>query len=57
MAAFLNKKINFNNIIDIIEITINKNLFSITSDIDEIINMDKEARNIALSIIKSGNYK
>ena len=57
VAAFLNKKINFNNIIDIIEITINKNLSSITSDIDEIINMDTEARNIALSIIKRGNYK
>ena len=57
VEAFLNKKINFNNIVDIIEITIMKNLSSVISNIDEIINTDIEARNIARNVIKRGNYK
>jgi len=56
VEAFLNKKINFNNIVDIIEITINKSLNSVISNIDEIIITDIEARNIAQNLIKRGDF-
>ena len=57
VEAFLNKKINFNNIVDIVEITIIKSLSSVISNIDEIINTDIEARNIARSVIERGIYR
>ena len=56
VEAFLNKKINFNKIIDIIEMTILKSINSKISNIDDIIMVDRDARNIAHSFVNKGGF-
>ena len=56
VEAFLNKKINFNKIIDIIEMTFLKNNHSKISNIDDIIEVDRDARIIAYDLIKKGGF-
>ena len=53
---FFNKKINFNKIIDIIEMTFLKNTNSKISNIDDIIAVDRDARNIAHDLINKGGF-
>jgi len=55
--AFLNKKINFNTIINIIEMTILKNRTSKINNLNDVVMLDEEARKISHDIIKSGKYK
>ena len=50
------KKINFTKIIDIIEMTFLKNINSKISNIDDIIEVDRDARNIAHNFINRGGY-
>jgi len=56
VEAFLNKKISFTKIIDIIEMTFLKNINSKISNIDDIIEVDRDARNIAHNFINRGGY-
>ena len=56
VEAFLNKRINFNKIIDIIEMTFLKNNHSKISNIDDIIEVDRDARIIAYDLIKKGSF-
>ena len=56
VEAFLNKKINFTKIIDIIEMTFLKNINSKICNIDDIIEVDRNARNIAHNFINRGSY-
>ena len=56
VEAFLNKKINFNKIIDIIEMTFSKNTHSKISNIDDIIEVDRDARIIAYDLVKKGGF-
>ena len=56
VEAFLNKKINFNKIIDIIEMTFLKNSNSKIHSIDDIIAVDRDARNIAHDFINRGVF-
>jgi 1-deoxy-D-xylulose-5-phosphate reductoisomerase len=55
--AFLNKKINFNTIVNIIEMTILKNISSKINNLDDVVMVDEEARKISHDIINSGKYK
>tara|TARA_B110000483_G_scaffold20741_1_gene23277 strand:- start:149 stop:1324 length:1176 start_codon:yes stop_codon:yes gene_type:complete len=56
VEAFLNKRINFNKIIDIIEMTFLKNTNSKISNINDIIEVDRDARIIAYDLIKKGGF-
>ena len=56
VEAFLNKRINFNKIIDIIEMTFLKNTNSKISNINDIIEVDRDARIIAYDLIKRGGF-
>ena len=56
VEAFLNKRINFNKIIDIIEMTFLKNTNSKISNIDDIIEVDRDARIIAYDLVKKGGF-
>ena len=56
VEAFLNKRINFNKIIDIIEMTFLKNTYSKISNINDIIEVDRDARIIAYDLIKKGGF-
>ena len=56
VEAFLNKKINFNKIIDVIEMTFLKNSNSKVHNIDDIIAVDRDARNIAHDFINRGVF-
>jgi 1-deoxy-D-xylulose-5-phosphate reductoisomerase len=56
VEAFLNKNINFNKIIDIIEMTFLKNSNSKIYNIDDIIAVDRDARNIAHDFINRGVF-
>ena len=56
VEAFLNKRINFNKIVDIIEMTFLKNTNSKISNINDIIEVDRDARIIAYDLIKKGGF-
>ena len=56
VEAFINKKINFNKIVDIIEMTFLKNSNSKIHNIDDIIAVDRDARNIAHDFINRGVF-
>ena len=55
--SFIKKKINFNSIMDILKEALNKNYNKKVNCLEDIILVDKEARNISKHIINSGNYK
>ena len=55
--AFLNKKINFLNIINIVERSVLKMASLEINNIDDIIMVDQESRKITQDLINKGNYK
>ena len=55
--AFLNKKINFLNIINIVERSVLKMASLEINNIDDIIMVDQESRKITQDLISRGNYK
>ena len=55
--AFLNKKINFLNIINIVERSVLKMACLEINNIDDIIMVDQESRKITQDLINKGNYK
>ena len=55
--AFLNKKINFLNIINIVERSVLKMASLEINNIDDIIMVDQESRKITHDLISRGNYK
>jgi 1-deoxy-D-xylulose-5-phosphate reductoisomerase len=55
--AFLNKKINFLNIINIVERSVLKMASLEINNIDDIIMVDQESRKITYDLISRGNYK
>ena len=55
--AFLNKKINFLNIINIVERSVLKMACLEINNIDDIIMVDQESRKITHDLISRGNYK
>ena len=55
--AFLNKKINFLNIINIVERSVLRMASLEINNIDDIIMVDQESRKITYDLISRGNYK
>jgi 1-deoxy-D-xylulose-5-phosphate reductoisomerase len=55
--AFLNKKINFLNIINIVETSVSKIACLEINNIDDVVMVDQESRKITQDLINIGNYK
>ena len=56
VQRFLEKKIKFLSIASVVEKTLNNSSISSINSIKDVIEVDKESRDLANSIIKSGSY-
>ena len=56
VQRFLEKKIKFLSIASVVEKTLNNSSISSINSIKDVIEVDKDSRDLANSIIKSGSY-
>ena len=56
VESFLNQGIKFLSISKVVEKTLNKTSFCNVNSIKDVIEIDKESRELALDVIKQGSY-
>ena len=56
VESFLNNEVKFLSIAKIVEKTLNKSSISSINSIKDVIEIDKESRKLAISVIKCGSY-